>query len=70
MRPRKTPVSKSMDQNGKLLRFFRDYARKNGLFEAVCEQRHKWQMPKVPKMPKIKVSCLFKMIAFHNFRSF
>jgi hypothetical protein len=21
--------------------------------EAVCEQRHKWQMPRVPRMPKV-----------------
>jgi hypothetical protein len=46
---------------------------RSGLCEAVCEQRHQWQMPKVrqmTKMPKIKGSCLFKMIAFHNFSLF
>jgi hypothetical protein len=34
------------------------------------DQGHKWQMPKVTKLPKVKVSCLFKMIESHNFRSF
>jgi len=27
-------------------------------------------MPKVPKMPKVKVFCLFKMIGFQYFSSF
>ena len=33
-------------------------------------RRYEWQMPKLPKMPKINVSYLFKTIKFHNLSSF